>query len=273
MRLVLALGGHSGIVQIVNELRVDNLLLAYPYKSMFAQLDHAPWYFITDSGAFSAWASGKPTDLTGYGDWSLEVTRSLPRAISVNLDIIPGERGRTSSPRERVEGMSKSLANADYLRGRNLNVMEVFHQDEPQSFLDDLLDRLPENGILGIATRKDKPVGAWVQWLQVVLNHLVSRYGWANLPRTHGLAATSKPVMQAFPFYSVDSSTYTSPYRYGTMVNSHGKMIKMAAALGGTTGSRDTRGAWGVRQTIMNQENIATEVTRLWEKRGIIWTD
>lgn len=275
MRLTFALSSTQAHCDLMNQLQAPNILVAYPYQGAFPMINYAPEYMITDSGAFTAWSSGKEVDIDGYADWSLSITKQLPYVVSVNLDVIPGERGRSSTHSERIAGMKESLENADYLRGKGLNVMEVFHQDEPKEFLDQLIERLPPDGVLGISPRNDMHIAKRQGWLAAVLTHLRDTRGIDNLPRTHGLAVTAKALLETFPFYSADSSSWVNPQKYGTYINEEGRMTQTRNLLNANvyySESRDTV-TYMLRESITNLMRLGEANTSLWKQRGITWED
>lgn len=275
MRLTFALGLNPYQVELFNEIQMDNVLVSFEYKSCLTKINYKPEYLVLDSGAFTAWNGGKSVDIVAYGDWVLDNRDAAKRIVAVNLDVIPGEVGRTSTKPERTEGMKQSLANADYLRERGIDVMEVFHQDEPLIFLDTLLDRLPVGGILGISPRNDVNVNSKLEWQNVVLRHLYQRFGIAGMPKMHGLAVTSMRMLKGFPYYSVDSSTWASPMRYGSFVNEWGKMQPMEAIMPARPNQKIFRSGvlMGVRKSVEHYIHIGESMTTLWESRGIKWKD
>lgn len=274
MRLHLALGTSPKWQSVINDIQVPNILVSFAYKGVIGMVPYKPQSYIVDSGAFSAWASGKSVDLKAYGDWALTQTEKAERFVAVNLDVIPGEKGRTSTKAERLVGMRKSLENADYLRSLGLNIMEVYHQDEPLSFLGELCDRLPIDGVIGISPRNDVSVNKKIEWQNVVLRYLYQRYGKSAFPRCHGLAVTSKQMIESFPYYSVDSSTWVGAAMFGKFVNEDGKSgdtrtLFKVSPRAGQTGAMQT----AIRHTIENLFLMEQAITKVWTSRGIQWKD
>ena len=273
MRLTFALGLSHG--DMMNQIAPKNILVSYEYKAALTPVKWKPEYLIFDSGAFSAWSADKKVDVVGYADWATEQAKNFPRVVCVNMDVIPGKFGRTSTLAERKAGMALSLKNADYLRSRGLNVMEVFHQDEPRDFLDLLLSRQTEKGVLGISPRNDVAVNSKIAWQKTLMSYLHQTRG-KNFPRTHGLAVTSYDMLCNFPYYSADSSTWSSPFRFGGYTDEMGKTKKIAAKFGveKITYAQSRESVRHLaRQGIENQQRIGDSITSLWEKRGIVWED
>jgi len=259
----------------MNQIAPKNILVSYEYKNALTPVKWTPEYLIFDSGAFSAWSAGKKVDVVGYADWAVEASKNFPRVVCVNMDVIPGQFGRTSTAAERKAGMALSLKNADYLRSRGLDVMEVFHQDEPREFLDLLISRQTEKGVLGISPRNDVQVGRKIEWQKTLTSYLFQTRG-KNFPRTHGLAVTSFDMLANFPYYSTDSSTWSSPFRFGGYTNEMGKTSKVAKRYGvekiAYSQSRESVRHLA-RQGIENQQRMGDAITTLWAKRGIVWED
>lgn len=273
--MTFALGTSPTHSQIINEIKPPNILVAFPYAKALDTLTYKPEYVITDSGAFSAWNIGKQVDIRAYADWALAQQAKFPRVVSVNLDVIPGEKGRTSTAQERLDGMKQSLKNADFLRAQGLDVMEVFHQDEPKEFLFDLIERLPKDAVLGISPRNDMHLKAKVEWEKVVLRAIATKYGKENFPRTHGLAVTSVEMLREFPYYSGDSSTWVNPFRYGGYVDERGRIVGIDTKMSKRPTSKESSDAlhYFARESVYNLMRVGDAMTTLWASRGITWKD
>lgn len=272
MKIFLALGTAPLTASAVNQTKYPFILNSFAYAKALNLLDYTPQDLTLDSGAFTAWNSGKSVNITDYADWCIEQQSKTPSLKAVNLDVIPGEVGRTSTEQERKDGMSMSLKNADYLRGRGISIEEVFHQDEPFEFLDLLISRLPKGDVLCISPRNDVSKQSKMAWLQKVLVHLVKTQGKTNLPKMHGLAVTSKDLTLAFPFYSVDSSTYTISTRFGKVLDGNGSQIGIEKVLGRSIKNTDEA---AMRQMIIQSidyyKKMEALVTTTWGRRGIVW--
>ena len=262
-----------------------DILVAYPYKFGLPQVEATGWVqgvngmLMLDSGAFSAWANGRPTDLEGFKEWAVERTALCSETVTVNLDVIPGEFGRDSTSEERAMGMVRSLDNGDYLRSAGLRVMEVFHQDEPEWFLDELMARRRPGELLGLSPRNDLSIASRTAWLGEVLRFMVQQGGKESIPPCRGLAVTARSMVSAFPFFSVDSSSWSAPARWGRqgIKGQRGRLSEVWAPhnehrqMNWKDGPATFRAA--MRLGILEMNALAAEVTKLWAGRGIVWTD
>lgn len=274
MKIYMALASAPTSISVMNQLRYPFVLNSFAYSSAIEKLTYMPTELSLDSGAFTAWNSGKSVDIVEYADWCNEWQYKKANLRAVNLDVIPGEAGRTSTEFERKQGMAASLKNADYLRGRGISIEEVFHQDEPFEFLDLLVSRLPKDDVLCISPRNDVSKQKRLAWLNGVLVHLVKTVGKDNLPKMHGLAVTSKHLMLAFPFYSVDSSTYANPARFGVTFDHEGRGITTKEFLGiNVRSGQDGAMRMMMSQSVDYYKKMQGLVTTTWKRRGIVWED
>jgi hypothetical protein len=279
---------HTHIVQTSNEpryhgtmtdIRWENTLLSFAYKGAEDGF-RRHWLamspnnrILLDSGAFTLWSQGLPAPIEGYIPWAKEMLeRWSPHArriTCVNLDIIPGQPGRAPTRREIERGMTGSLENADRLRSEGLPVMEVFHQGEPREFLRTLLERLPPNGIMGVSPDNSTSAKKRFEFLQQTLRWLLKERDRETLPRTHGLGVTSRRMLLAFPFYSVDSSSWVAPRKFGAV----GALTVPYVPRNKGPGPALDIVMLALRREMLRQREIEREATNIWRARGVDWGD
>lgn len=151
-----------------------------------------------DSGAFTEMTTGKAIDLGAYTEFAQEHGEFYDAII--NLDDIKGD-------------IDKSLANLQHLRAAGVDAMPVFHQGEPWSVL---VDMVHDFDYVGIGFQR--PIENGAAFLDGV---------WSRLPascRVHGFAMTS--YMGAYPFYSVDSTTWLWEVKALLGVSTQGHPLK-----------------------------------------------
>jgi len=274
VKIYAALADVKARSQLFNEIRYPNLLSSFAYRNGLDVIEYQPEEVTLDSGAFTSWNSGKAVDIDEYRDWALENSIKYKNVRCINLDVIPGEAGRNSTKQERIDGMKKSIENADYLRSFGLNIMEVFHQDEPLEFLDLLLSRLPDKGVLCLSPRNDVSLKKKSEWQKGVLSHFVKKFEIEDLPRTHGLAVTSKKLITEFPYFSVDSSSYATPAMYGRVINHDGEQMSNKEFMGfDVRNTKEHQVPMNFLFQRMLEQNIkmAEMATTIWKNRGVVW--
>ena len=134
-----------------------------------------------DSGAFSAFRSGKTVDVLEYCEF---IGRNLDNIdLYVNLDVI-GDA-------------AASLANLRQMESRGLAPMPVFHYGEGLDVLRWMRDRYSLIGLGGMVPRSRRRM---FEWLSTVFNELPHKF--------HGFGIGDTSLISTFPFYSIDNTTW-----------------------------------------------------------------
>lgn len=165
---------------------------------------------ILDSGAFSAWSRGAVLDIDSYIAFIFANAEYFD--YYVNLDAIPGSFGVIPSPSEVEASAQKSWGNLLYMEAHGLKPMPVFHMGESFKWLHRMLDR----DYIGISPANDRPTAQKRQWLDRVFTELGDVDGRPRV-RTHGLGVTAIPLLTRYPWYSVDSSSWTTASARGVL--------------------------------------------------------
>lgn len=149
-----------------------------------------------DSGAFSVWNSGKTIQLDDCVAFCLQ---SPQVAVYVNLDVIPGKGvGVEEAAKQGWQNYRRMI--------RALppdKVMPVYHEGEDIRWLHKYLDGGAKYVGLGGFSSDGEKRFRWVSSLRKELSQ-------ATLEATkfHGFAVGSCRLMNHFPWYSVDSTTW-----------------------------------------------------------------
>lgn len=267
MKMFIALSAVARNVH--NEEKYPHILISQLYRNLTKIVEYRPRSLMLDSGAFTAWNSGSRVTVQEVIAAYHEMEQAMGmKALCINLDVIPGEVGRNSTPGERTAAMERSLRNADRLRAAGFTVTEVYHQDEPQAFLERLLARLPGDGVLCVSPRNDTGVNVRKKWLQSLFAFFRTR---DIQPRIHilGLTTLGNTVYQ-YPIYSADSATYTLSARFGSILNDRGKIVKV-----GNMGIRNSHlresSNQGIRRMLRSMQQVERSATRYWRRKGIVW--
>lgn len=172
---------------------------------------------IIDSGAFSVWNMGGTLDLKEYIDFLKDFEKNHMSKFNevwfVNLDVIPGEQGKIPTPDQVEKAADDGFDN--YLKMRNEgwdNIIHVYHQGEAIPVLDRLLKTEPK--YIGISPSNDSMTVARKTWLTESFNYIEETVGYV---KTHGFAVTSFELMNKFPWFSVDSTSWFMIGMYGKL--------------------------------------------------------
>jgi hypothetical protein len=175
-----------------------------------------PKIMLLDSGAFTAWNAGQETHLEhvieSYSRFIEKSGDLFDEIWMINLDKIPGERGRDPTPEELVEAIHISDANYKVLVEKfGERILPVFHQGE--SF-DRLYEVAEMSDYICVSPRNDLPEAMRKDWSQEMHQMLNDRYGFQT-KRTHGLATTGNNMIHDVPWYSIDSAAWILHAGYG----------------------------------------------------------
>ena len=219
-------------------------------------MDHE---IMVDSGAFTAWSIGKPVDLEAVRDFYKFCQSIKPDLIFINLDQIPGKRGQKPSKEEAKKACEVSWKNYISLKKDIKNLLPVFHEDDDYKYLEMMKQ---ETDYIAISPANDSSTERRIGWLDTVYHNLKADY------RTHGLAATSKRIMERYPFYSVDSVNYRAFAMYGRGESASKEMLlsKRKSSKSQTHYVERT-----IEQEIKQYKKLEKHITKLWESRGITW--
>jgi len=175
------------------------LLVSYFYFADEGALDFLDGFddvdVFADSGAFSAFNTGKPLDVAQYADWLLEHKRRF--AVYANLDV-KGD-------------LDASLRNQAYLERQGLRPIPVFHAGEPWSVFNDMMKDYGYIALGGVA-------GA-LATSEAIFKWLIKCFKLArdNDVVFHGFGMTTWLWLKSLPWYSVDSSSWGAGFRYGNV--------------------------------------------------------
>lgn len=187
-------------------------LLSYAQSNLSKDMEPfkgGPCAVYIDSGAYSAWTRGIAIDLGEYCEflhnWKDVITYAF------NLDCIPGQKGQPASVAEIEAACVAGMQNWRAMRSRGLHTIHTYHAGEPLALLsrivDEALAEMPEPYIaIGGAARLEET--ARFEWLcGAVWPALVDNDGVPKL-KVHGLGTTDLRTVLAFPWQSVDSTSW-----------------------------------------------------------------
>lgn len=188
---------------------VRHILESYHYvnKPQYVDLMRANGAKVfLDSGAFSAHTLGATIDLPGYC-----------RYIQENEDII--RKDGTSLMASVLDGIGDAqLTYENQMAMERLGVrpLPCFHSGEDPRYLDWYVanyEYITLGGMVGAGTDK------LIVWLDRIWeNHLTDGAGRAKC-KVHGFGITAIPIMERYPWHSVDSSSWLQSANFGSIVH------------------------------------------------------
>lgn len=271
-------------VNLLQDCGVEKILISYHFIKSPSRLlklieRKPPKELIIDSGAFSVWSSGGHVDIDKYAQFCVDVKNILPSETKlhiVNLDVLPGKFGERPTQKEIEESAQKGWDNMLYLQSKGLDVIHVFHQHEDFEWLHKMMKHLDYIGISPANDVSQKEKNQWLNKCFAITRDKI---------KCHGFAVTSHVQLYNYPFYSVDSSSWCSPARYGRIPVFVRGEIKSFVFKNkdhvlqywdhikefGIEKIADVD--WKLRTTISIKSFLKLEkaVTDIWTKRGVVW--
>ena len=156
-----------------------------------------------DSGAYTAWTKGVEIDVDRYADFVLENQKYI--TVAVNLDTLPGKKGKIPSDADAEEAARLSFDNLIHLRDRGVNVIPVFHQGERFYWLDKMLGEGFD--YIGLSPNQNRTHVQRYEWVRNCFSKLCGNSPYTTV-KTHGFGFTSFKSIRDFPWYSLDSTSW-----------------------------------------------------------------
>lgn len=172
---------------------------------------------ILDSGAFSAWNSGRSIDRQRYLEFILQMRALYPKAkvYPVNLDVIPGKQGEKITKSQVEESAHQGWENYEYFKKHGIESIHVFHEGEDFKWLHKMIGTVD---YIGVSPCNDSSLPKKVEWCKHVFHEVPEGQ------KTHGFAVTSQRLMKTFPWYSVDSASWAISAGLGNVWTSYGTL-------------------------------------------------
>jgi len=184
---------------------VPNLLESYHYvgKQRFVdamRMDNAKVFL--DSGAFSAHTLGAELSVKDYCEYILR-----------NPDILRVEDGiPMASVLDGIGDPLQTYRNQLEMEARGVRPLPCFHAGEDERYLEWYVanyEYITLGGMVGTSTKQ------LMTWLDRVWDrYLVDGAGNPKI-KVHGFGVTSVPVMEAYPWWSCDSSSWIQTAAFG----------------------------------------------------------
>lgn len=187
--------------------KIPNILESYHYvdkQKIVDDMRREGAKVFLDSGAFSAWTLGTVVDLPGYCEY-----------IKRNMDILRVEGGAVmASVLDAVGDPLGTYRNQLHMEHLGVRPLPCFHKGEDERYLEWYIQNYEYITIGGM-------VGSSVEQLRIWLDRIWDRYLAPHgkpLLKVHGFGMTSVELMEMYPWYSVDSSSWIQSAAFGNVV-------------------------------------------------------
>uniref|UniRef100_A0AAU7VGF8 Queuosine tRNA-ribosyltransferase n=1 Tax=Dinoroseobacter phage vB_DshS_R26L TaxID=3161158 RepID=A0AAU7VGF8_9CAUD len=177
-----------------------------------------PKAILLDSGAFTAWNKGETTTVDDvrrkYSKFIEAAGDMFDEIWGINLDVIPGEKGRDPTPDELKRAVEVSDINFEILvKEFGDIILPVYHQGEDVDRLRECVEQVDgKSNYICVSPRNDLAESHRVVWSRDAHSELKKR--WPHI-MTHGLATTGNKMVRTVPWYSGDSAAWVQHGGYG----------------------------------------------------------
>lgn len=190
-------------MQKLHRSKVKYLLESYHYfnsDKMVQLVRNGHEKIFLDSGAFSAFTKGVDIDLPGYCKF-----------IQANADII-----ECASVLDSVGNPLKTFENQHAMEALGANPLPCFHYGEDERYLEHYLanyEYVTLGGMVPISTPQ------LLLWLDRLWNKYLVDGAGRPTNKIHGFGLTTIKLMERYPWYSVDSSSWVQISSFGNVID------------------------------------------------------
>lgn len=180
-----------------------------------------------DSGAFSAHTKGRELNVDEYIEY-LNEREGLFEVIA-QVDKIPGEFGKPKTKQQLLEAPELSWENYLYMRPRvkdYTKLTPIFHQGEDFKHLKRMLETTFDGEhipYIGVSPANDLNTRAKMEWFETVFR-IIRDSSNPNV-KTHAFGMTSLKVLEKYPFYSADSTSWLMTAANGSIMTKRGIVL------------------------------------------------
>lgn len=187
---------------------VPHILESWHYVGKQSFVDHMrnnSAQIFLDSGAFSAYTLGVTLSVAEYCEY-----------IQRNLDILRKENGTVmASVLDGIGDPLQTWRNQLEMELRGCRPLPCFHAGEDERYLEHYVsnyDYITLGGMVGSST---KALSVWLD--RIWERYLTDGSGRARL-KVHGFGITAIPLMERYPWFSCDSSSWIQSAAFGSVV-------------------------------------------------------
>jgi len=196
-----------------------------------------------DSGAFSAFSLGTEINIDAYIKY-----------CHANADIIRVEEGvLMASVLDGIGDPQKTYENQLYMESKGIRPLPCFHYGEDPRYLEYYIANYEYITIGGMVGKSSKDL---INWLDSIWpRYMLDGEGNARL-KVHAFGITSQRIMQAYPWHSVDSSSWRQFAIFGNIMLVNGTVISVS----GQSPSKHDAGRHITTLSEMDRHAVTNEV-------------
>lgn len=187
---------------------IEHILESYHYihrQSFVEKIREDKHNVFLDSGAFSAFTKGVEIDIRGYCDY-----------IKRNQDILEKVDGiLCASVLDGIGDPLKTWQNQQEMERQGAKPLPCFHYGEDEKYLEYYIanyDYITLGGMVPISTPQ------LILWLDRIWDKYLTDGAGRPKIRVHGFGLTTIALMERYPWFSVDSSSWAQISAFGNIM-------------------------------------------------------
>jgi hypothetical protein len=176
-----------------------------------------PRKIFLDSGAYSAFSKGAKIHLDRYAEY-IERNQDIIQ-FCANLDDLARDKEAAA------KNSADNLKELEKLVPKGMYVMPVYHCREDPKWLRAIIGKYEYIALGGMVPESSAFLRVWLD--EVWGKYLVDKKGEPTI-KVHGFGLTAFDLMQRYPWYSVDSTSWVLTGRFGSILtwSDDGRIIK-----------------------------------------------
>lgn len=198
MHLYFAAAENKKTRNLLREVGANKFLVSYFSFKKVNELEEGIQVFL-DSGAFSAWSRKKEIKIQDYISFIKKNKEKFH--IYANLDVIGDPE--------------KTLENQKIIEKAGLTPIPAFHYQSDMKYLKYYIDNYDYIALGGLVPLTNNPKKLQ-NWLNKCFKELIKPIHQRKL-KVHGFGVTSLEILKKYPFYSVDSTSWLTPGKFGNI--------------------------------------------------------
>ena len=206
-----------------------------------------------DSGAFSAFTLGKTILLKDYVDY-----------IHKNIDIIKIDNGiQMISVLDSLNDPQKTYENQLAMEKQGIKPIPCFHAGEDERYLEHYINNYEYVSLGGMVNSSTQQLTIWLD--RMWNNYLIDGSGNSKV-KIHGFGMTSISLMENYPWYSCDSSSWIQSASYGAIIDPEIGSIRVSEK----SPDRHEAGKHILTMTNIEREHLERRIeTQGWEVKRL----
>ena len=191
--------------EVFNKLNLEfggfNVLQSFFYKTNIDKILYYSKSLFMDSGAFSAFTQNKEVNIDEY----IEYIKTHKNKIAVYAGL------------DAIHDAEKTLKNQKYMESKGLQPIPCYHLGEPLSYLKHYVENYNYISFGGMAGTKT-PIPIIISQLDDIFwNYIVNQETGEAKIKVHGFACTGQRLINRYPWYSVDSTSWVLTAALGSI--------------------------------------------------------